>query len=57
MNEAAKMWCGPYRAPGYVGMILLKKEQTVPKPEEVVAQKKKGSLKKLKKRKVTVAQK
>ena len=52
MNEAAKMWCGPYRAPGYVGMILLKKEQTVPKPEEEVAQKKKRSLKKLKKQKL-----
>ena len=52
MNEAAKMQRGPYRAPGHVEMILLKKEQTVPKPEEEVAQKKKRSLKKLKKQKL-----
>ncbi|KAK1338605.1 hypothetical protein QTO34_019259 [Cnephaeus nilssonii] len=44
----------PYTSsPGHIEMILTAKEQTVPKPEQEVAQKKKISQKKLKKEKLT----
>ncbi|XP_054945025.1 60S ribosomal protein L17-like [Physeter macrocephalus] len=59
VNKAPKMWRRTYRAHGWINpymsspchieMILTEKEQTVPKPEEEVAQKKKISQKKLKK--------
>uniref|UniRef100_A0A8D1C1J2 Large ribosomal subunit protein uL22 n=1 Tax=Sus scrofa TaxID=9823 RepID=A0A8D1C1J2_PIG len=58
VNQAPKMWCRTYRAHGqinpymsspcHIEMILTEKEQTVPKPEEEVAPKKKISQKKLK---------
>ena len=62
VNKAPKMWHRTYRAHGrtnlymsspcHIEMILTEKEQTVPKPEEEVAQKKKMSQKKLKKQKL-----
>ena len=58
-NRTPKMWRRTYRAHGWINpymsspchieMILTEKEQTVPKAEEEVAQKKKISQKKLKK--------
>ena len=63
VNKAPKMRCRTYRAHGRINpymsspchteIILTEKEQTVPKPEEEVAQKKKISQKKLKKQKRT----
>ena len=42
-------WLNPYMSsPSHIEIILNEKEQTVPKPEEEVAQKKKISQKKLK---------
>ena len=63
VNKAPKMQCRIYRAcgrintssPCHIEMILSEKEQTVTKPEEEVAQKKKIPQKKLKKQKLTVA--
>uniref|UniRef100_A0A8B9WH51 Large ribosomal subunit protein uL22 n=1 Tax=Bos mutus grunniens TaxID=30521 RepID=A0A8B9WH51_BOSMU len=62
VNKAPKMRRRTYRAHGrispymsspcHIEMILTKKEQIVPKPEEEVAQKKKISQKKLKKQKL-----
>ncbi|XP_040494908.1 60S ribosomal protein L17-like [Ursus maritimus] len=62
MNKAPKMWRRTYRAQGWINphmcsachteTILIAKEQIVPKPEEEVAQKRKISQKKLKKRKL-----
>ncbi|XP_061044351.1 large ribosomal subunit protein uL22-like [Eubalaena glacialis] len=59
VNKAPRMWHRTYRAHGqinpymsspcHIEMILTEREQTVPKPEEEVAQKKKISQKKLKK--------
>ena len=59
VNKAPKMWLRTYRAHGrinpymsspcHIEMILIEKEQIVPKPEEEVAQKKKLSQEKLKK--------
>ena len=59
VNKAPKMWRRTYRAHGrinpymsspcHIEMILIEKEQIVPKPEEEVAQKKKLSQEKLKK--------
>ena len=64
VNKAPKMCCRTWRGHGWINpcmsspyhieMILTEKEQTVPKPEEEVAQKKKISQKKLKKQKVMV---
>ena len=60
VNKAPKMRCRTYRAHGqinpymsspcHIEMILTEKEPIVPKPEEEVAQKKKISQKKLKKK-------
>ena len=62
VNKAPKMRRRTYRAHGrinpymsspcHVEMILTEKEQTVPKPEEEVAQEKKTSQKKLKRQKL-----
>ena len=62
VNKAPKMRLRTYRAhsrinpymssPCHIEVILTEKEQIVPKPEEEVAQKKKISQKKLKKRKL-----
>ena len=62
VNKVPKMRCRTYRAHGWINpymssschieMILIEKEQIVPKPEEEVAQKKKISQKKLKKQKL-----
>ncbi|XP_057605958.1 60S ribosomal protein L17-like [Hippopotamus amphibius kiboko] len=59
VNKAPKMRRRTYRGvnphmspPCHTEMILTEKEQTVPKPEEEVAQKKKISQKKLKKQKL-----
>ena len=62
VNKAPKMRRRNYRAhsrinpfmssPWHIERILTEKEQTVPKPEEEVAQKKKISQKKLKKQKL-----
>ena len=62
VNKVPKMRCRTYRAHGWtnpymsspchIEMILIEKEQIVPKPEEEVAQKKKISQKKLKKQKL-----
>ncbi|CAD7676298.1 unnamed protein product [Nyctereutes procyonoides] len=62
VNKAPKMrrrtyrahgWNNPYMSsPCHIKMILTEKEQTVPKPEEEVAQKKKITQKKLKKQKL-----
>ena len=64
VNKAPKMQRRTYRAHGRINpcmsspchteMILSEKEQTVPKPEEEVAQKKKISQKKLKEQKLKV---
>ncbi|VCW90954.1 unnamed protein product [Gulo gulo] len=61
VNKAPEMQCRIYQAPGLIypdrsslchrEMILTEKEQTIPKPEEEVAQKKKMFQKKLKKQK------
>nr|XP_014960009.2 LOW QUALITY PROTEIN: uncharacterized protein LOC105605134 [Ovis aries] len=58
VNKAPKRWCSTNRAHGrvnpsmsspcHIDMILMEKEQIVPKPEEEVAQKKKISQKKQK---------
>ena len=46
-------WLNPYMSsPSHIEIILNEKEQTVPKPEEEVAQKKKISQKKMKKQKL-----
>ena len=62
VNKVPKMRCRTYRGHGWINpymssschieMILIEKEQIVPKPEEEVAQKKKISQKKLKKQKL-----
>uniref|UniRef100_A0A8C6W4B8 Large ribosomal subunit protein uL22 n=1 Tax=Nannospalax galili TaxID=1026970 RepID=A0A8C6W4B8_NANGA len=62
VNKSPKMRRRTYRAHGHINphmsspchieMTLTEKEQTVPKPEEEVAQKKKKSQKKLKKQKL-----
>ena len=62
MNKVPKMghrtkrshgWLNLYTSsPSHIEMILNEKEQTVPKPEEEVAQKKKISQKKMKKQKL-----
>ncbi|KAI5154777.1 60S Ribosomal Protein L17 [Manis pentadactyla] len=62
VNTAPKMWGRIYRAHGWIDprmsspchteIVLTKKEQSVPKPEEEAAQKKKISQKKLKKQKL-----
>ena len=62
VNKVPKMRCRTYRAHGWINpymsspchieMILIEKEQIVPKPEEEVAQKKNISQKKLKKQKL-----
>ena len=62
VNKAPKMRRRTYRAHGWINpymsslchieMILTEKEQTVPKPEEEVAQEKKTSQKKLKRQKL-----
>ncbi|KAJ8791684.1 hypothetical protein J1605_020406 [Eschrichtius robustus] len=62
VNKAPKMWRRTYRAygginpymssPCHIEMILIEKEQIVPKPEEEATQKKKIFQKKLKKQKL-----
>ena len=62
VNKVPKMRCRTYRAHGWINpymsspchieMILIEKEQIVPKPEDKLAQKKKISQKNLKKHKL-----